>query len=59
MTRVHTHAAPTPMTSTQSSHDCPVGNGSVAAWYWSKANAAPTDTASCESSIQPIRIAGA
>jgi hypothetical protein len=59
MSNVHNHAAPTPTRSTQSSHDCPVGNGSVAAWYRSKAKAAPTDTASCESSIQPIRIAGA
>lgn len=59
MSLVHNHAAPTPKNSTQSIHDCHVGSGSYAAWYWSKAKATATDTASCESSIQPIRIAGA
>lgn len=59
MSRVQIHAAPTPKNSTHSSHDCPVGSGSYAAWYRSNANAAPTETASCESSIQPIRMAGA
>lgn len=53
---VHTHATPTPITSTQISHDCHVGSGSNAAWYRSKAKAAATETTSCESSIQPIRI---
>lgn len=59
MTHVQIHAAPTPKNSTQSSHDWPVGSGSYAAWYLSKAKAAATETASCESSIQPIRMAGA
>lgn len=56
MNSVHTQAAPTPTIKTQSNHDCAVGNGSYAAWYRSKAKAAATETASCESSIQPIRI---
>ncbi len=57
MSRVNNHAAPTPTTNTQSVHDCHVGSGSYAAWYRSKAKAAATETTSCESSIQPIRMA--
>lgn len=59
MSSVQIHAAPTPKNSTHNSHDCGVGSGSTAAWYLSKAKAAATETASCESSIQPIRMAGA
>lgn len=59
MRHVHNHAAPTPKNSTQIIHDCHVGNGSCAAWYWSKAKAAATETMSCDSSIQSIRMAGA
>lgn len=44
---VTSHAAPTPMTSTQSNHEWKVGSGSKAAWYRSKANAAATDTTNC------------
>jgi hypothetical protein len=59
MTCVYSHAAPKPTKRTQSSHDCVVGSGSTAAWYRSKAKAAATDTASCDSSIQLMRMAGA
>lgn len=59
MTCVYSHAAPNPTNRTHSSHDCTVGRGSTAAWYRSKAKAAATDTASCDSSIQLIRMAGA
>ncbi|CAB4147572.1 hypothetical protein UFOVP1020_28 [uncultured Caudovirales phage] len=56
MSQVYAHAAPKPITKTQSVHDCHVGSGSYAAWYRSKAYAAATETASCESSIHPIRM---
>jgi hypothetical protein len=59
MTNVHTHAATTPVMIIARNHDCGVGNGSTAAWYRSSANAATTDTTSCDTSIQPIRMAGA
>jgi len=59
MTCVYSHAAPKPKNMTPSSHDCAVGSGSTAAWYRSNANAAPTETTSCDSSIQSIRMAGA
>jgi hypothetical protein len=54
-----TRAATTPVMIIARNHDCGVGNGSTAAWYRSSANAATTDTTSCDTSIQPIRMAGA
>ncbi len=41
------HEAAPMISSTQSSHACHVGNGSTAAWYRSKAYAAPTAAAIC------------
>jgi hypothetical protein len=48
---VNSHAAPTPTSNTQSSHDWPVGRGSLAC-HRSKAKAATIDTAHCANSIR-------
>lgn len=58
MSTVHNHAAVTPTTTMQSSHDCGVGSGSLACQR-SNAYAAATETQSCVASIHPIRMAGA
>lgn len=53
MIRVTSHAAPKPTTSTMSSHDCAVGNGSPAC-HRSKPKAARIDTAHCSASMRVI-----